>query len=337
MTLWLSLVAMAALAAGLVALPFLRARPEPATPTDATEMMKAELAQVARDQAVGEIDAAAAEAAKLEAERRLLAAAAPAPKRLETSARVDRITAGVVVGAVVLGAAVLYSAMGRPNTPGAPASAPALSPAVMTATPGAAPTANLPDVDTMISRLEARLQTAPNDAEGWRMLGWSYFETQRYQKAADAYAHAVKLNAGSAAFQSAYGEALTKAAGGGVTPEAKAAFETALKLDPADQRARTYLGLAPPPPGAAAQTATPAAAPNGDQQAMINGMVERQVAKLAASPRDRDGWVLLIRSRMALGQPDEARKALNGALTAFSDDPETQKRLRDAARELGVP
>ena len=32
----------------------------------------------------------------------------------------------------------------------------------------------LPDVETMIERLAARLQTAPEDADGWRMLGWSY-------------------------------------------------------------------------------------------------------------------------------------------------------------------
>src|SRR5215510_5774967 len=31
----------------------------------------------------------------------------------------------------------------------------------------------LPDVNTMIDRLAARLETAPGDAKGWQMLGWS--------------------------------------------------------------------------------------------------------------------------------------------------------------------
>jgi len=172
------------------------------------------------------------------------------------------------------------------------------------------------------------------------MLGWSYFETQRYPQAVDAYAHAVKLNPTSAAFQSAYGEAMAKAAGGQVTPDARRALETALKLDPADQRARTYLGMTPAAvatSGASASAvAAGAAAAPADQQAMINGMVERQAQKLAANPNDAEGWMMLIRSRTVLGQPDLASKALKDALTAFRNDPVTQKRLSDGAKALGV-
>jgi len=52
----------------------------------------------------------------------------------------------------------------------------------------------LPDVNTMIERLVARLETAPGDVKGWRMLGWSYFNTGRYKQAATAYARAVELD-----------------------------------------------------------------------------------------------------------------------------------------------
>lgn len=51
----------------------------------------------------------------------------------------------------------------------------------------------LPDVDTMIARLEARLANEPNDKEGWRMLGWSLFNTGKLEKAASAYARAHEL------------------------------------------------------------------------------------------------------------------------------------------------
>ncbi|MBS0411429.1 MAG: c-type cytochrome biogenesis protein CcmI [Proteobacteria bacterium] len=344
MTLWFVFVIMAAAAASLVALPFLRGRAAAvAPPTDATERLKAELAQVDLDQAVGEIDAGAAETARLDAQRRLLAAAAPAEPAVVPSARVDRMTAAIVVGSVVLGAVALYAVMGRPNVPGAaPGSgADAAAPTAMAATQPAAgaPSPGLPDVDTMIGRLEDRLKSQPNDAEGWRMLGWSYFATQKYPQAVQAYAKAVALNPKSAGFQSAYAEALNKAAGGQMTPEAKGAFETALKLDPSDARARSYLGLAPAPGSASASlpdAPAMAAAGGGDQQAMINGMVERQARELAANPRDAEGWVRLIRSRKVLGQPDLAHKALQDALAAFKDDAPTQTRLRDAARDLGV-
>jgi cytochrome c-type biogenesis protein CcmH len=344
MTLWFVFVIMAAAAASLVALPFLRGRAAAAAPTDATERLKAELAQVDLDQAVGEIDAGAAESARLDAQRRLLAAAAPAEPTAVPSPRVDRMTAAIVVGSVVLGAVALYAVMGKPNVPGAApgggANAAPLA-AMAAAQPAAgAPSAGLPDVDTMIARLEERLKAQPNDAEGWRMLGWSYFATQKYPQAVQAYAKAVALNPKAAGFQSAYGEALNKAAGGHMTPDARSAFETALKLDPSDARARAYLGLAPAPGGAAAASTpdAPAMAPagGGDQQAMINGMVERQARELAANPRDAEGWVRLIRSRKVLGQPDLAHKALQDALAAFKGDAATQARLRDTARDLGV-
>lgn len=102
----------------------------------------------------------------------------------------------------------------------------------------------VPDVDTMITRLAARLEKSPNDADGWRMLGWSYFNTQKYQLAADAYVRAVGLRDDSAPYQSAFGEALVKAAGDVVTPKAKAAFDKALSIDASNTLSRFYAGLA---------------------------------------------------------------------------------------------
>src|SRR5262245_27861371 len=83
-----------------------------------------------------------------------------------------------------------------------------------TGDPESVKTANnlLPDVNTMIERLADRLKTSPEDIEGWRMLGWSYFQTGRYQHAATAYARAVELDPSSAEFKLAYEEAKAKAA-----------------------------------------------------------------------------------------------------------------------------
>ena len=69
----------------------------------------------------------------------------------------------------------------------------------------------LPDVNTMIERLAARLEAAPEDSKGWRMLGWSYFHTARYAQAATAYARAVELDPDSAELKLSYEEAKAKA------------------------------------------------------------------------------------------------------------------------------
>ena len=56
----------------------------------------------------------------------------------------------------------------------------------------------LPDVNAMIERLAARLETTPQDLEGWRMLGWANFHTERYEQAATAFGRALELDPSSA-------------------------------------------------------------------------------------------------------------------------------------------
>lgn len=70
----------------------------------------------------------------------------------------------------------------------------------------------LPDVDTMISGLATRLASAPADVKGWRMLGWSYFNTGRFAEAAAAYRKALDLDPGSAELRRFHDEAAAKAA-----------------------------------------------------------------------------------------------------------------------------
>jgi cytochrome c-type biogenesis protein CcmH len=98
-------------------------------------------------------------------------------------------------------------------------------------------------------------------------------------------------------------------------------------------------GLVGPPaaPGPTAQQMADAQtmAP-GDQQAMIRGMVDRLAGRLAANPKDEDGWLRLMRARMVLGEATEAAKARDAALKAFAGDAAAQGRIRAAATELGV-
>ena len=76
------------------------------------------------------------------------------------------------------------------------------------------------------------------------MLGWSYFQTQRYADAATAYGKALALKPDAPGTQSSYGEALVQAADGNVTPAAVQAFTAARAQDGNDARARYFLGLA---------------------------------------------------------------------------------------------
>uniref|UniRef100_UPI003592FEDD tetratricopeptide repeat protein n=1 Tax=Blastomonas sp. TaxID=1909299 RepID=UPI003592FEDD len=229
-------------------------------------------------------------------------------------------------------------------------------------------------VDEVITQLEARLQDRPDDAEGWRMLGWSYFETGRFAESATAMRRAIQLAPDNSEYHSMLGEALVMASNdSAISNDARAAFSRAVALDPKDPRARYFLAaakdidgkhaeaiedwfalLAETPADApyakdiqdvirivgkerdidvasrlasakfapatagfktdGAQTATAAipgpsreqmaaaaTLPKGQQDAMVQQMVDGLAERLTREPGDTDGWIMLIRSRMQLG------------------------------------
>lgn len=109
-------------------------------------------------------------------------------------------------------------------------------------------------------------------------------------------------------------------------------------------------GRLPPPQAAPAASATAAipgpsreqmeqarGIPPAQQDEMVKGMVDRLAARLRQNPRNAEGWIRLMRSRMVLNDPAAAGEALRSGLAAFNGDAATQGRLREAARALGVP
>lgn len=258
------------------------------------------------------------------------------------------------------------------------------------------------DPEAVIRQLQDRVGANPNDAEGWQMLGWAYFESGRHGDAVRAYRRAVKLAPDNATFWSSLGEAVVMASEHDPMPkEASEAFDRAVKLDPKEPRARYFLAvrkdlakdhegairdwlalLADTPPGApweadlrrtieqvgkingidvrqrlaavkpsaphpdvgsVATAAIPGPSreqmqaasqlPKGQQDAMIEGMVSGLEAKLKANPGNVDGWIMLMRSRMTLGETGKAQAALRAAVAA---NPTQAARIRDEARVLGV-
>ena len=74
--------------------------------------------------------------------------------------------------------------------------------------------------------------------------------------------------------------------------------------------------------------------PKGQQDAMVEGMVASLEARLKADPGNVDGWIMLMRSRMTLGETGKAAAAYAPARSA---NPAQAGRIRDEARILGVP
>jgi cytochrome c-type biogenesis protein CcmH len=170
----------------------------------------------------------------------------------------------------------------------------------------------LPDVNTMIERLAARLETAPEDVKGWRMLGWSYFNTGRYKEAAAAYARAVKLDPKSAEVRLSYEEAKAKAS---------LQAEAAGKGGDGQRVGKMAKSEVMPP---------------HEQDAAVRSMVDGLAKRLESSPRDVEGWTRLMRSRVVLGEREVAATAFRKALEVFKDDSTATGRITAAATELGL-
>jgi cytochrome c-type biogenesis protein CcmH len=73
--------------------------------------------------------------------------------------------------------------------------------------------------------------------------------------------------------------------------------------------------------------------PPHQQDAMVQTMVASLEAKLAANPGNVDGWIMLMRSRMTLGEAAKASAALKAAVAA---NPGEAARLQAEAAALGV-
>lgn len=311
-----------------------------------------QLDEIARDRKTGLIGEAEAEAARIEVSRRLIAAAATdeAEQPVVGQRSLWRKRATAVAGLTLLPAMAiaLYLVLGSPNLPGEPLAA------------RLEHEHSAGSITAMISQVEAHLERNPNDVRGYEVLAPIYLRIGRFDAAVAAWRKVLALEGDSAARESDLGEALTAAANGVVTDDAKAAFEKAAKLDPTDPKAQFYRGMAAeqdghkdkavaiwsdmlkaapdgapwidnvkaaivrlggtPPPVAAASTAKVAAAPS----AVAPGPNAAQVAAASQmSAQDRNAMIRGMVARLA------------GKLKSDGNDVEGWQRLLRAYVVLG--
>jgi cytochrome c-type biogenesis protein CcmH len=193
-----------------------------------------QLAEIARDNVAGLIGTAEAEAARIEVSRRLLAASGERSEAPAAPSSPWRRRATALAGLLLLpiGATALYLALGSPQLPGEPL---------------AARLKGIHQNDSiakMISQVEAHLEHNPDDARGWQVIAPIYMRLGRFESAVTAQRKLIALQGENADRDADLGEALTAAANGVVTAEAKDAFQRAAKRDPEQVKAQFFLGMA---------------------------------------------------------------------------------------------
>lgn len=233
---------LAGLAALVVAMPLLRRPRESAIRAEYDlRVYKDQLGEIDRDLERGLLTPEQADSARLEIQRRMLAADAEARAAAEGAhppGRHTRVAVAALVGIVVpLGALALYGVLGSPALPDRPFAARQAESLGIT-------TAQLDALRDEISALEARLKTTPDDQKGWIDLGQRHQTVGDYGLALGAYDEALKLGPVPGEVWASIGEANVMAENGQVSPRAEAAFVNALKTDRQEPRSRYYMGLA---------------------------------------------------------------------------------------------
>jgi cytochrome c-type biogenesis protein CcmH len=356
MMFWVFAALFSLLALALILLPALR-RPPALAGRGAYDraVYRDQLAELERDRARGVLSADEAAAARLEVERRLLAAAEEAPAT--RAAGPPRLLLGAVGLAAVIGAAAVYLAVGSPGLPDQPVAA---------RVPPGVPE----DLAASADHLAERVEQNPGDGEGWLLLARTQAALERYHAAAESFRRAMALTDDRADAAAGYGEMLVLSSNGEVTPAARQAFQAALAKDPSNAPARYYLALADAQAGRAAEaieawrkleaetppdtpwraslrkrieeTARKAGLPAPEpprgpssadiaaaqqmspeeRQKMIRAMVDGLATRLQASPDDAAGWQRLGRAYRVLGEKEKAEAALGRVVALRPGDKE---------------
>jgi cytochrome c-type biogenesis protein CcmH len=244
MTLWFVFALMTVAASFAVLWP-LRHRDHPPSGGSEAAVYRDQLAEIDRDVASGLIGSSEADAARVEISRRLLAAADTRrdPPVASSNLKWRRSAVVALVGLPVLAIAI-YLPVGSPQLGD-----------FRLAQRDRTPVAAQP-LDSLVAQVEAHLEKEPTDGRGWSVLAPVLGRLGRYDEAIRAYRSSITYNGDSAERRADLGEAITSAAGGIVTAEAKAEFERAIALKADSAKANYFLGLAAEQDGLSSEAAS---------------------------------------------------------------------------------
>ena len=162
-------------------------------------------------------------------------------------------TAVWLVTGVVIASVGLYLAVGSPQALGprsmdpaqaGPAVASPEEPSEASPAANAAPSMTPAQIEGMVARLAQRLQSQPNDPEGWRMLARSYETLGRFAQAAEAYKQLLAVTKPDPDLLTDYAVTLGMSLDKTLVGEPEALIDQALKLNPRHIQALALSGSA---------------------------------------------------------------------------------------------
>jgi cytochrome c-type biogenesis protein CcmH len=177
----------------------------------------------------------------------------------------------------------------------------------------AAATKQSPDQQTamirgMVDGLAARLQQDGSDLEGWVRLVRSYKVLGELDKAQSAISDAQRALAND--------------------PEKRKGLDVALK----ELESGAVVAAVNPP----IQQANPPAAPPQHEGPAIQSMVDRLAERVKKAGSDPEGWIMLTRSYLTLGEKEKAAAAIKDARAALADDAARLQQFNEALQRFKI-
>jgi cytochrome c-type biogenesis protein CcmH len=305
---------------GVLLIPLLRSRTASTGRLDGElAIYRDQLAEIERERAAGTLPESEAAAARIEVERRILAAGDQPPPPARADATLHKVLPPVLALAIPLLALGLYLQTGRPGLPAAPFAA------------GQPPPASADEpfsVEKLLAAARARLAAQPDDPEALSALG----EALTLEANGTVTRPAVESFNKALAAQPDDPRALyylgLHEAQSGDSRAALARWRALLAKSPTDapflpmlraeiERVAKAAGLGPdippaptgmPQPSREQQDAMASMTPEQRQQA-IRGMVEGLAARMKENPQDRAGWLRLANAWKVLGENANAADA----------------------------
>lgn len=236
---WALFALLLAATLAILLVPLLRRRGKAASRAEYDlTVYKDQLAEVERELERGTLSADQAEAARIEIQRRILAAADEAGDVAEPMSPRRQAGLAVIVAAGVPAAALLvYAVLGSPHLPDQPYSARADKVHEMED--------QAAFVQRMVAQLTAKLEKDPSDGKGWAMLGRSLRVMNQPGKAKEAYARAARLMPGDTQVRLEYASLLLDEIpqGAPLPPEFVGLMREIAAVDPKNTDALYFLGI----------------------------------------------------------------------------------------------
>jgi cytochrome c-type biogenesis protein CcmH len=224
---WIIAGLLTLIAAVVLAAPLFDTRKFKGEDAFALEVYRDQLAELSRDEQRGLLSADQARAAQIEIERRILAL--DEGKKFQPARPPShRLTLAMAVILPLAGFG-LYLMLGSPQLPSQSAMERLAEERQRTS----------PEIQA----LEAKVASAPSDAQSWIDLGRAYVAVERAKDAADSFAKAMALGRGEPDLLRQYAHVAILARQGRVAADAQGALRRVLAADPTDPTARFFLAL----------------------------------------------------------------------------------------------